>query len=166
MAMITPHTVWYRMRALVQKRNVARDVDDELAFHIDMETERLIASGVARPDARARAMREFGDPTRVREECLDERGVRPLEDFSQDLRIGARMLRRSPGVTAVSVITLAVGIAAATTIFSVIDGVLLKPLPYADAGRIVTLRQRSVRDGALDDVAPANFLDWRERTRA
>jgi putative ABC transport system permease protein len=163
--MMTPHAVWYRMRALVRKRDVERDVDDELAFHIDMETEQLVASGVARSEARARAMRRFGDATRVREECLDERGVRPIEDFAQDLRVGARMLRRSPGVTAVSVITLAVGIAAATTIFSVIDGVLLKPFPYQDAGRLVTVRQRSLTDGTLDDAAPGNFLDWRERTR-
>jgi putative ABC transport system permease protein len=163
--MITPHAAWYRMRALVRKRAVERDVDDELGFHIDMKTEQLIASGVGRSQARARAMREFGDPTRVREECLDERGVRPLEDFAQDLRIGARMLRRSPGITAVSVITLAVAIAAATTIFSVIDGVLLKPLPYEDAGQLVTLRQQSLSDGALDDAAPGNFLDWHERTR-
>jgi putative ABC transport system permease protein len=163
--MITPHAVWYRMRALVRRRDVERDVNDELAFHIDMETEQLVASGVARSEARARAMRRFGDATRVREECLDERGVRPIEDFAQDLRVGARILRRSPGVATVSMITLAIGIAAATTIFSVVDGVLLKPFPYEDAGRLVTVRQRSLRDGALDDAAPGDFLDWRERTR-
>jgi putative ABC transport system permease protein len=163
--MITPHAAWYRMRALVRRRDVERDVDNELAFHIDMETEKLVARGVGRSEARARAVREFGDATRVREECLDERGVRPLEDFAQDLRIGARMLRRSPGATAVSVITLAVGIAAATTIFSVIDGVLLKPFPYEDAGRIVTVQQRSLKDGELSNAAPGNFIDWRERTR-
>jgi putative ABC transport system permease protein len=163
--MISPHAVWYRVRALVRKHDVERDVDHELAFHIDMETEQLVARGVDHQEARARAMRRFGDATRVREECLDERGVRPLEDFAQDLRIGARMLRRSPGTTAVSVITLAVGIAAATTIFSVIDGVLLKPFPYEDAGRIVTVQQRSLKDGELNDAAPGNFVDWRERTR-
>ena len=163
--MITPHAAWYRMRALLRKREVERDVDNELSFHLDMETETLVARGLGRSEARARAMREFGDTTRVREECIDERGVRPLEDFAQDLRIGARMLRRSPGVAAVSVITLAVGIAAATTIFSVVDGVLLKPFPYEDAGRIVTLQQRSLKDGELSDAAPGNFIDWRERTR-
>ena len=162
--MMTPHSFWYRLRALVSKRDVARDVDDEVAFHIDMETERLIATGVSSSDARARAVRTFGDRTRVREECIDERGVRPLEDFTQDLRIGARMLRRSPGAAAVSVLTLAIGIAAATTIFSVIDGVLLKPFPYEDAERIVTIRQRSLQDGSVDDVAPGNFLDLRERS--
>jgi putative ABC transport system permease protein len=163
--MMTPHAAWYRLRALMQKRAVSRDVENELAFHIDMETERLAATGIGRPEARARAQRSFGDSTRVREECLDERGVRPIEDFAQDVRIGARMLRRSPGITAVSVITLAVGIAAATTIFSVIDGVLLKPLPYESAGRLVTVRQQALADGTLDDAAPGNFLDWRERTR-
>jgi predicted permease len=163
--MISPHAVWYRARALFQKRAVARDVDDELAFHIDMATEQLVAAGVGRAEARARAVRRFGDATRVREECIDERGVRPLEDVVQDLRVGARVLRRSPGVTAVSVITLAIGLAAATTIFSVIDGVLLKPLPYEDSGRLVTLRQRSLPDGTVDDVAPGNFIEWRERTR-
>jgi putative ABC transport system permease protein len=163
--MMTPHAAWYRLRALVQKGAVSRDVENELAFHVDMETERLVATGVDRSEARALAQRSFGDASRVREECIDERGVRPVEDLAQDLRIGARMLRRSPGITAVSVITLAVGIAAATTIFSVIDGVLLKPLPYANSGRLVTLRQRMLSDGALDDVAPGNFIDWRERTR-
>src|SRR5918999_2504691 len=163
--MISPQSILYRARALVQKRAVTRDVDNELAFHIEMETEQLVAAGVGRAEARARAMRRFGDATRVREECIDERGVRPLEDFAQDLRVGARMLRRSPGIAAVSVITLAVGLAAATTIFSVIDGVLLKPLAYEDSGRLVTLRQRSLTDGTLDDAAPGNFIDWRERTR-
>ena len=153
------------MQALVRKGAVARDVDHELAFHIDMETERLVASGVARSEAQARARRSFGDSTRVREECLDERGVRPIDDFAQDMRIGARVLSRSPGLTAVSVITLTVGIAAATTIFSVVDGVLLKPLPYENSGRLVTLRQQSLSDGVLDDAAPGDFLDWREQTR-
>lgn len=163
--MMTPRAAWYRLRALVQKGAVSRDVDEELAFHIDMETERLVASGLDRSEARGRAQRAFGDATRVREECIDERGVRPIEDLAQDLRVGARMLRRSPGTTAVSVITIAVGIAAATTIFSVIDGVLLKPLPYESSGRLVTVRQQTLSDGELDDVAPGNFLDWRERTR-
>src|SRR5688572_9518071 len=119
--MISPPTLWYRARALVQKRAVAGDVDRELAFHIHMETERLVAAGVEPGEARARASRAFGDATRVREECLDERGIRPIEDLTQDLRIGARVLRRNPGVTTVSIITLAVGIAASTTIFSVVD---------------------------------------------
>lgn len=163
--MLTPHAAWYRLRALFQKRAVTHDVDAELAFHIDMETERLVATGLDRSTARARASRQFGDATRVREECLDERGVRPIDDFAQDLRIGARMLRRNPSVTAVSIITLAVGIAAATTIFSVIDGVLLKPLPYENAGRLVTIRQRAISSGALDDAGPGDFLDWQERTR-
>ena len=138
--MITPHAVWYRIRALLRKGAVERDVDNEVAFHLDMETEQLVARGVDRSEARTRAMRRFGDTTRVREECLDERGVRPVQDLAQDLHIGARMLRRSPGLTVVSVVTLAVGIAATTTIFSVVDGVLLKPFPYEDAGRLVTLR--------------------------
>lgn len=162
---MTLHALWYRMQALARKGAVARDVDNELAFHIDMETERLMADGVPRPDAQARARRMFGDSTRVREECLDERGVRPLADLAQDMRIGARILRRSPALTAVSVVMLTVGIAAATTIFSVVDGVLLKPLPYQNSGRLVTLRQQSLADGTLDDAAPGNFLDWRERTR-
>jgi putative ABC transport system permease protein len=163
--MITPHAAWYRLRALVQKRAVTHDVDQELAFHIDMETERLVGTGLDRSTARARASRQFGDATRVREECLDERGVRPIDDFAQDLRIGARMLRKTPSITAVSVLTLAVGIAAATTIFSVIDGVLLKPLPYENAGRLVTIRQRAISDGTLDDAGPGDFIDWQERTR-
>ena len=163
--MIAPHALWYRLRALIQKRAVTHDVDAELAFHLDMETERLVAGGLDPSTARARAGRHFGDATRVREECLDERGVRPIDDFAQDLRIGARMLRKNPSVTAVSVLTLAVGIAAATTIFSVIDGVLLKPLPYENAGRLVTLRQRAISDGTLDDAGPGDVLDWQERTR-
>jgi putative ABC transport system permease protein len=163
--MITPHAVWYRIRALLRKSAVERDVDNEVAFHLDMETEQLVARGVDRSEARRRAIRRFGDTTRVREECLDTRGVRPVQDLAQDLHIGARMLRRSPGLTVVSVVTLAVGIAATTTIFSVVDGVLLKPFPYEDAGRLVTLRQRSLTEGTFDDAAPGNFLDWRERTR-
>lgn len=98
---------------------------------------------------------------------LSESAVREhLALLSQDLRYGARMLTRRPGFAAVAIFTLVAGIGANTTIFSIINSVLLKPLPYADPGRIVTLWERNFKEPAgRDEVSPPNFLDWRERAR-
>ena len=88
-----------------------------------------------------------------------------METLLQDLRYAIRTLRKSPGFTLVAVLTLALGIGANTAIFGVVNSVLLKPLPYADADRILTLWQSDGEQG-IEDVAPANFLDWREQSRS
>jgi predicted permease len=155
-------------------QQIDRDVDDELAFHIDMVAKELIDSGVPEPHAWARARRQFGDIERTRrtfrgEEKGIERERRRAQlgsELRQDLVFAARQFRRSPAFAAVAVITFGLGIGATTAIFSVVDGVLLRPLPYREPERLVRLRQLDSRKATPDDASPANFIDWRDRNRS
>ena len=155
------------MRNLARRRSLEHEMDDEMRFHVEMESADLVARGVPPDEARRRALVAFGGVARYKEEGRDARGVGPLEDFGRDLRFGARSLRRRPGFAAVVVLTLAVGIGGTTAIFGAVHGVLLAPLPYADPERIVTVWTHDRVEGEeQQDVSPANFLDWRERQRA
>src|SRR4051794_28457624 len=135
------------------RQQIDRDIDDELAFHIDMVAAELIAAGVPEPEARGRSRRQFGALAwaprrpRPREEGMerDRRRNELGSELRQDLTFALRQLRRSPGFATVAVLTLGLGIGATTAIFSVVDGVLLRPLPYAQANGIVRLRQVDAR---------------------
>src|SRR5918999_2907986 len=148
-------------------RTLETDMDDEMRFHVEMESADLIARGVPRDEARRRALLSFGGVARFKDEGRDARGVGALEDFARDLRFGARSLRRRPGFAAVVVLTLAVGIGGTTAIFGAVHGVLLAPLPYREPERIITVWTNDRVEGDEQrDVAPGNFLDWRERQRS
>ena len=155
------------LRRLAGYRILERDMDDEMRFHVEMEAADLVARGVPPDEARRRALLAFGGVERFKDEGRDARGVGPLEDFVRDLRYGARSLRRRPGFAAVVILTLAVGIGGTTAIFGAVHGVLLAPLPYRDPERIITVWTSDRIEGdERQDVAPGNFLDWRERQRS
>ncbi len=131
--------LWLRWKALVRRRELDRDLDDELAFHLAMREQKLREQGVAAEEAPYAARRQFGNVTRLKETSRELWGFGLLETLSQDLRYGARQLRRSPGLTAVIVLSLALGIGANTAIFSLINAVMLKTLPVKQPEQLVLL---------------------------
>src|SRR5687767_10496555 len=147
-----------RARALTDRARLDRELDEELRSHLEMEVEYNVRRGLSPDEARARALREFGGVARAREEARDARGVGPLEELGRDARIAARSLRRSPAYAAVAVLTLALGIGVTTAVFSVVDGVLLRPLPFPAPERLVQLEERNA-DGSATDFTGANSAD-------
>ncbi|HTV56913.1 MAG TPA: ABC transporter permease [Terriglobia bacterium] len=129
----------YRIRAFFRRSSVEGELDDELRTHLDQQTEKYVRSGLPREEAVLRARLEFGGLDQVKEECRDSRGVNFVETLFRDIRHALRMLRRSPGFTAVTVITLALGIGANTAIFTLVDAVMLKSLPVANPKQLVRL---------------------------
>jgi predicted permease len=156
-------TWWHRLwrRAQMEGR-----LEQELRFHLDQHTTDLIAQGRNPDDARRQARLELGGPQQVKEECRDARGARWLDDLLQDVRYALRTLRHRPGFAAVTLGTLALGIGATTVMFTVINGVLLKPLPYPEPERLVTVHAHLAKYGEQWGVSYPNFLDCQRESRS
>jgi putative ABC transport system permease protein len=139
-----------RLTSVISRDRVEGDLDRELAFHIDMLTEQHVRTGVSPIEARRLALREFGRVDGVKEAVRDNWLSRTLETLWQDAHYGLRNIRRTPGFALVVVFTMAFGIGANTAIFSVINGVLLRPLPYGDPEQLVALSQQHPAAGDRD----------------
>ena len=156
-----------RLRALFSTTTLDEDLDDELRFHLEMETAKRVNAGMDERSARESARRDFGGVSRHREAARDARGVRPIEDFFKDLRVGARTLAKQRTYAVVAILTLGIGIGATTALWTAVYRVLLAPYPFAHAERIVTVWETNRRNAAArTGVAPGNFLDWRARVRS
>jgi putative ABC transport system permease protein len=151
-----------RLMPLVRRNRLERELDAELQFHIDMLAAQNVASGMRPDDARREALRAFGALDAVKANVRDAWLSRFVEVVWQDVRYGLRSMRRSPGFALAVIGTMALGIGANTAVFSVVNSVLLRPLPYADGERLVVLRQARPRAGVPDiGFSALDIADYR-----
>src|SRR6266540_2967219 len=159
-----------RLRALLRRSEVERELDEELRYHIERQTEQNIRLGMNPEEARAAARKAFGGVEQAKERSRDARGVRWIGELWQNLRYGARVLVKNLGFTLIAVITLALGIGANTAIFSIVKSVLIRPLPFADPDRLMQARyleQPGIPEGDhLSWIARRDLVDWRARSRS
>jgi putative ABC transport system permease protein len=155
-----------RLRAVLGREAVIHDIDEELRLHIEMETEANIERGMSPAEARWVALRSFGNLCSVRDRAYEVRGGGMIETLFQDLRYGARALAQHKGFTLVAVLTLALGIGANTAIFSVVNELLLRPLPFPDAERLVMLWEVAPEGRHQNTTSRANFQSWRDQSKS
>jgi hypothetical protein len=150
-----------------RRRRLEQDLARELGDHIDRRTRELMQQGLTESHARRQAAIDMGGIPQVQEEVRDTWSWRWLDALARDVRYSTRALVRQPGFTVAAVLSLALAIGANTAIFSVIRGVLLKPLPYPAAHELVTVWQDLRAKGGPEDewATPGNFVDWRAESR-
>ena len=146
-----------------RRQQIDEQLEKELAFHLEEHTSELIAQGYEPGEARRRARLDLGGPEQVKEQCRDARGTRWLEDLLQDFRYALRMLRKNPGFAAVALLTLALGTGATTVMFTVVNGVLLKPLSYPEPERLVALHGKVQQFGEPWGFSYPDFLDYQSQ---
>jgi putative ABC transport system permease protein len=154
-----------RVRATLRRSRLDNELDDELREHLALLQERFVRNGMDPSEAFYAARRQFGGVTQVKE-ALMERGTMPLaEDIARDVRHAARGLWRSPGFSLTVIVTLALGIGGNTAVFSVVDQLLLRPLPYPNGDQLVMVEESVGGRNRHADVSPANWLDWQRESR-
>jgi predicted permease len=158
---------WFQR--LFRRKEMEEQLEKEVRFHLEQQEREFIAQGYSSQEAHRQALLILGGSEQVKEDCRDARGTRWVEDFFRDLRFAIRALRKQPGFAAIGLLTLALGTGATTVMFTVFNGVLLKPLPYPDAGRLLSVHGHSdSRNAAVygeQNVAYPDLLDCQRQSR-
>ena len=160
---VSPSQLARRLGVFLRRRSYERRLEEELRFHVEMATSRHLARGSSAAEARELTRREFGSVPRFKEEMRDARGITFVDDLWRDVRFAVRALLRTPGFTAIALLTFALGIGANTAIFSIVNAVLLRPLPYPNAQRIVRVYESLKGDPEPGAVSYPNWRDWQQQ---
>jgi putative ABC transport system permease protein len=159
----------FNLRALFHKSRAEQDMDDELRFHLEKQMEHNVTRGMSPKEARYAALRQFGNVGAVKEECRESWGGRIISELAQDIRYGLRQLRRNPGFAILAILTLALGIGVNTAVFTIVNTLLLNPLPVKDAQKVVAV-ETEIRTAAsfstrVQYLSLPNLQDFRQRNR-
>ena len=160
----------HRFRALFRRDHVDRELDDEMRFHLDQQIAAYTRQGLTHEEAVRRATIEFGGLAQIRDEHRDARGVTFVDDLARDVRYGVRQLRRSPAFAAAALVCLALGIGATTAVYSLVDAILLRPLPFKDSDRLVRLIEHVPPPFPgqplwVQGITYQELLDWRAQAK-
>ena len=153
--------LFHRLRALLRRGAVERELDDELRFHVERQIDQYVGRGLTREEAARRVRLEFGGFDQIAEQCRDARGVRVVDEAVRNLRYAVRTLIKRPAFAVVAIVTLALGIGANSALFSAVNTILLRPLPFPDGDRLIHIEQYEPKSaGSVGFVAPTRLEDW------
>jgi hypothetical protein len=158
--------LWNRLRVLFARDRFDRDLAEEMAFHLEMDADERRQAGASDEEARRTARRQFGNPTWLKDESRDQWGWRWLETTAQDVWLALRLMRANRLFTAMAVVTLALGIGANSAVFSLLDAVILHPLPYPRPNQLYLLWTVEGRTQRGHNSSHPDFRDWQEQARS